>query len=323
MSNQLQGIPMPLIIDIPVELADYPRDLANGYPMLSGLIEASNELGIFRSFGGLNARNLFRMQARLCTLEKQLKKAEKDDLKSTDPVRHLSTCGWDHFSALQDLPDAQHRLQWDLWAEIEPLLKRYSESRRYAPIGPRRLNVYRHKAVRKLTMHLDTALIQMKDLASMNYPRRHDLEKFRQFMTALGKPILGDDLTAWGSNDPSWDIEAAAADLVSIREHPQDDTFSRWVGEKGSNWIHKYFNIKPSKRTGLRTLYDSPFTKFANAITTIIASVLPSLSITVLYSIKSTWKRIIILAVFNILISVCLTAFTSAKRSEMFAVSAA
>ena len=157
----------------------------------------------------------------------------------------------------------------------------------------------------------------------MKHPRKHDLKTFRKWLAGMRWPFTGDDRFVWGKED---DIDAAASDLVAFREHPQDDAFSRWVGETGSNLLRKIkypAAIKTSKSSGVRLVYDKKLMRVTNAITTIIASILPSLSITVLYCIKSTWKRIVILAAFNILISVCLTAFTAARRSEVFAVSAA
>jgi hypothetical protein len=58
-------------------------------------------------------------------------------------------------------------------------------------------------------------------------------------------------------------------------------------------------------------------------MTSIIASLIPILSIAVLYRVHSMPARLAIIAGFNILISVCLCGLTSAKRSEVFAVASA
>lgn len=58
-------------------------------------------------------------------------------------------------------------------------------------------------------------------------------------------------------------------------------------------------------------------------MTSILASVIPIASIAVLYYVQSMPARFAIIAAFNILVSVCLSGFTNAKRSEVFAVTAA
>jgi hypothetical protein len=112
---------------------------------------------------------------------------------------------------------------------------------------------------------------------------------------------------------------------VTLRARQQEDIFSTWIVEKA---IKRVFlccrhRIKPSEVYGMKGYEAQTFLRVTYWITSVIASVLPSASIIVLYCIKSTWVRLAALTVFNLLVSVCLTAFTTAKRSEVFAVTAA
>jgi hypothetical protein len=112
---------------------------------------------------------------------------------------------------------------------------------------------------------------------------------------------------------------------VTLRARKQEDIFPTWVVEKAIKKVFSYcqHRIKPSKVRGMKGYEDKAFLRVTYWITCIIASVLPSASIVVLYCIKSTWVRLAVLAAFNLLVSVCLTAFTTAKRSEVFAITAA
>jgi hypothetical protein len=156
----------------------------------------------------------------------------------------------------------------------------------------------------------------------MPFPREYDLKLIQNLWDAQAHPLRGSDQKIWGSvNDP----HKHAPDLIALRSRKQDDAFSRWIAERGSKIILKYFHrsIQQSQSTGLKGIKDDTLLRLATAITTVIASTMPSLTITVLYFIKSTPLRLGILAVFNVLIAVCLTAFTAAKRLDIFAVSAA
>jgi len=68
---------------------------------------------------------------------------------------------------------------------------------------------------------------------------------------------------------------------------------------------------------------DSSIYRVTSWLTSIIASLIPIASIVVLYSVGSMKARLGIIAAFNLLISTCLSTFTNAKRSEVFAVTAA
>lgn len=58
-------------------------------------------------------------------------------------------------------------------------------------------------------------------------------------------------------------------------------------------------------------------------MTSVIASLIPIGSIIVLYKVHSMAARLGIIAGFNVLVSLCLSIFTDAKRAEVFAITAA
>jgi hypothetical protein len=156
----------------------------------------------------------------------------------------------------------------------------------------------------------------------MKEPGEHDLKDLQDYLLEIGLPLEGDDSDIWGSRA---DPHAHAPDLVTLRARQQEDIFSTWVVEKAVRraFLCCQHRIKPSKVHGMKGYEGQTFLRLTYWITSIIASVLPSAFIIVLYCIKSTWVRLVVLAAFNLLVSVCLTAFTTANRSEVFAITAA
>jgi len=80
---------------------------------------------------------------------------------------------------------------------------------------------------------------------------------------------------------------------------------------------------KPSTVSGLRGFHDSSLLQLTFLITSLLASLLPIASISILYCINSMSARLGTIAAFNIVLSLCLSAFTTANRSEAFAITAA
>ena len=68
---------------------------------------------------------------------------------------------------------------------------------------------------------------------------------------------------------------------------------------------------------------DSTLLQVTFWITTVIASLLPIASISVLCCVHSMLARLAIIAIFNVVVSLCLIAFTTAKRLDVFAIAAA
>lgn len=134
--------------------------------------------------------------------------------------------------------------------------------------------------------------------------------------------LIGKDNDIWGSMQ---DPESFRHDLVTLKARRQDDAFSKLVSE---NVVHLFrcglARFKAFSKTHGTTGYnDSSVKRITRWVSNVIASLVPILSIVILHSVSSTKARLGIIAGFNFLISACLSAFTNAKRSEVFAVAAA
>lgn len=135
--------------------------------------------------------------------------------------------------------------------------------------------------------------------------------------------LAGDDAPIWGSTK---EPKSFCPDLITLRPRHNEDTFSRWITERA---IIKLFKcgchrlMKVSRIHGVPGFKDSTLLQVTFWITTVIASLLPIASISVLYYVHSMLARLAIIATFNVVVSLCLMAFTTAKRLDVFAVAAA
>lgn len=76
-------------------------------------------------------------------------------------------------------------------------------------------------------------------------------------------------------------------------------------------------------KAGIVRYEESTIVMVTNIIGTVLSSLLPILSIIVLYFVKNTLTRLGIVVIFTTLFSATLTIFTSARRVEVFASTAA
>lgn len=135
--------------------------------------------------------------------------------------------------------------------------------------------------------------------------------------------LIGDDAMTWGSTSYP---NSHCPDLVTIRPRNVEDTFSKWITEK---IVPVFFRFGFGRLNRVPTVHgdigynDSSLLRITFWITTVIASLLPIASISILYCVHSILARLAIIAAFNVVVSICLTAFTAAKRMDVFAVAAA
>lgn len=135
------------------------------------------------------------------------------------------------------------------------------------------------------------------------------------------KSLVGADSETWGNVD---DPDNHPPDLIGIKPRQKEDTFSRLVAE---NAVHLFKCglgrfTKKDRHIGRKVYYDTQVTKLTFGVTSIVASLIPLASIWVLVSLHSLTDKMAAIAAFNVLISACLTFFTDAKRTDVFAVTA-
>jgi hypothetical protein len=264
-----------------------------GYPKLAEQIGLRPELAMFRHFGALNAQNLLYYQAELVDLEAQLHEHQKLDSESRvgRKAKYASNRYW-----LWNSRDDGDTNQLSLVLRIRKTLRYYNE-----------------------------ALIQQFQILSYTKPERCDLEYMQKFLASAemgASALTGSDAGIWGwHNNP----KGYSPDLITLCPRPKEDPFSNILVEKAINIFHCCISrLKKSSRIhGVTGYEDSTIFKITFWINNTLASLIPIASIIVLYCVHSMPARLGVIAAFNVLISLCLSVFTNARRSEVFAVTAA
>ncbi|KAF9640983.1 hypothetical protein BFW01_g12789 [Lasiodiplodia theobromae] len=244
------------------------------------------------------------MQAELVSLEKRLRKVQARD-NAAPGSRSLYATNWFYLgnSTYQDDGDDS---QWELVKEIREKLKEYNE-----------------------------LLIQQLKIVSVIPPGTSDLRYIQSYLQSedMDNGILtGQDAVLWGSIERP---KEHAPDLLALLGRKSgEDFFSRWVTDSVADKMielqQRLRLARPSGPSGEpqplkdeRMLLDKKLLRWTFMLASGLASALPILSIVILYWVRSTEVRLGLIAVFNIVLSFTLACFTSAKRAEVFAVSAA
>jgi hypothetical protein len=280
-----------------------------GYPKLATKIELQPELSIYRRFGALNAQNLLYYQAELVDLEESLKKQQTADNSTANSRKSKYAKSW---YKLQDSDIDGDTEQLDLVLKVRKTLKEYSK-------------YYASSTMVTYDMQ-DQALIQQHVIHTYAKPTKwelHTMQNYLQNRDMEPPALLGDDGKVWGSYD---DRKSHKPDLITLCPRRNEDPFSMWAAD---NTILNLFRcgcarfMKPSRVHGVVGYEDSTIYRITYWITSILASLIPIASIVVLYCVHSMPARLGVIAVFNVLVSVCLIGLANAKRAEVFAITAA
>ncbi|KAI9666325.1 MAG: hypothetical protein M1821_004260 [Bathelium mastoideum] len=252
------------------------------------------EQAIFRRFSALNAEILLHQQAELIYLEKELREIQRADSHDQETARGKYAVNW---YWLSESCVNGNDTQWKLLIKIRAKIREYNE-----------------------------ALVLQSKVARLPEPGSSDLKEIQNFLATreMGPlALFGHDSTVWGSDS---DLRDYSPDLVALVRRRSEDIFSKWFTEKA---IVQFFRCglhrlgKPKAVHGLPSLHDSTLFGVTYLITSVIASLLPIASISILYVVQSMRARLVIIAAFNLVVALSLTAFTTAKRSDVFAVVAA
>jgi hypothetical protein len=139
-------------------------------------------------------------------------------------------------------------------------------------------------------------------------------------------PLEGDDASIWGHDPDESKCDPGTSryieDLIAISGVSSDvDRTTTWLAEK---FIPNYHaKIASRFRKGISTYRQGSLHRFTSILATTLSSLLPVLSIAVLYIVHSMPARLGIIAGFTAAFSLVLTVITSAKRAENFAATAA
>jgi hypothetical protein len=169
---------------------------------------------------------------------------------------------------------------------------------------------------------LDDAVIQQSVLSRLADPTLHDLRSLQSWLERpnMGNlSLLGKDRDTWGSSDEPLKPNA---DLFSFQSNPDRDPFSKWWTQVFIRWFHHklWHRIKKSDdlESGIVSYEARTIQRHTAYTTTVVASLLPMLTIIVLYHVNSMNTRMGLIALFIILFTISLSLFTNSTRSEVF-----
>lgn len=154
----------------------------------------------------------------------------------------------------------------------------------------------------------------------METPGNFDLDHLQKYIASVEMgpfALCGQDSDIWG------DIiqrKNYAPDIITLLPRKREGMFFRSIIEYGlAKWFQLGLDrfLKPSPAAGIVGYETSTLLRLSYLTTTVIASVIPILSIVVLYFIQSTPARLGVIGGFTVLISVSMVNFTSAKRSDI------
>jgi hypothetical protein len=169
-------------------------------------------------------------------------------------------------------------------------------------------------------------VIQQAKMLKYSEPTSWDIQHLQDYLGSkdMGeRAMVGADSLIWGLKSQNIPHKP---DLIALRPRAKKDAFSKWAAESTIFNIFKcgcHRFMKPSQVHGAIGYEDTTIYRITYWFTSILASLIPIASIIVLYRVQSMPARLGIIAAFNVLLSVCLMGFASAKRSEVFAITAA
>ncbi|KAI4245815.1 MAG: hypothetical protein L6R40_002343 [Gallowayella cf. fulva] len=280
--------------------------------MLACMMAKHGEAAIVRRFDILNIKNLLYKKAELVHLEAELRQIEQDEKSSVD-------CGKSAYPfsvyELQEAARSGHGAQWTTYQDIQSKLEAYNGA------------VLQYHALRKIAK-----------------PASKNVQVLREW---LDRPEGGDFFLGPKEAD-MWDVEN---DLLSLhcRESNNDPFITRLMNETLVPWYHRRWGhrakVNPiSIRTrkllqeprlidkkhapneewyGLWQYDQEKLETIVNVFSTLLASLLPSVSILILYLLTTPVSRLIAISGFSVLFSVILSAVSASRRIEIFAATTA
>jgi len=270
------------------------------YPKLSDFMGSWPDVAIFRRFGSLNAQNLLFLQAEISHLERELQIIREREEKSEDEKGILAQRNW--FELSQATEDGDPCAQWAVIQDIREKLKEYNEF-----------------------------LLQYKEICALQNPSKHDLNCLREWLI---RPECGDNFLEGiereilHSHDRLDVDQERASDLVTLsREAVERDFFSRWVTDELLGKFHRLVGHRIKRpfdvEAGMYHYHKSNLRAISHLVGVVLASVIPAASIFTLYFVHNMIDRLGVLLAYSALFSICLALFTTARRVEIFAATAA
>ena len=295
------------------------------YHLLASLISLQPDFAIFRRFLEANAHDLLRRQGEIAALESDLEYIKAADRASVDLEKREFEFS---IAALKGPPhpSLERGLQWEKQVELGHKLEAYSQFLSLRLCNPSRPDL---DLPANCGAHgQGTALLQYKQLCELPSANKLGLANLREVLDSSG----GDRGFPRALENTIWS-EANEADLTSLTGRYQKmDLLSRWIDGHLLRWYHNRLGhrlrdpislAEASVQIPITHYSDGKLSMTVNAISTILSSLLPTMSIFALYFIQRPLARMGTIVAFCLLFSVVLTVIAKAKRFDCFAATTA
>jgi len=291
-------------------------DPLRGWTRLAKEMAKTSEFESFCRFQELNVKNLLYYQEEIAMLQKQLKKIEREDKEG-----------------------GRVRQKYDRSAE--EMFAYYRKNQGKDPRDPRDLKENEQcrlvLEIRELLRQYNAALIQHAEVSRLPRPGRENVKTLRAKLSdASGIYITGSGENSWGEfgsdtdkREPLirqflsvlknlfvWQSQTSSKsdlDLVTVHQPPELDKFTYWVAQYWIPFWHRIRYSKVVEYTETKEYSQSKMLKFTSFVATIVACLLPTASIAILATAKTTPQRLGYIAGFTALFAIMLMWLTDAK----------
>ena len=180
-----------------------------------------------------------------------------------------------------------------------------------------------HHAKSEPDILLDETLLRQAAISSFPKVEAYNLDYLQKWLShpSCGNfPLIGPDHTIWKETPPH--------DLLALRICPSSDPFSRWAINSFMPRYHRFIGHHfrkpdPGSQSEYVEYNSRKIARTASIISAILAAVILIAPVVILYEISSMRARLGIMAGFTVVFSLCMAGLTNARRSDIFAATAA
>ncbi|OTA67176.1 hypothetical protein K449DRAFT_430367 [Hypoxylon sp. EC38] len=275
-----------------------------GYPKLASFMAHHNHV-IVKQFRELAVRDLLYLQAELCDLQYDFNHQSIKDINSQDEKTQLYDREW----YLLSHAGGDSSRQWQLALQIREKLREY------------------YSAIQQY---------QSMEILPRPSDRRRGIISSYNISAALGGDcgFLGRDLSDVPPY-PSIFSSRDSRDLLFLGDEPGDEDFlARFLVGPALTMFH--YCWRPLKRPvsdlesqtsgdqiALYQYSDAKIRIVVHTLGSILSTIVPILSIVILYFSESMPLRLSLVCIFSVIFSVAMSLITNARRVEIFAAAAA
>jgi hypothetical protein len=170
----------------------------------------------------------------------------------------------------------------------------------------------------------DNNVYTLARLSALKGPSEQSLDFLQSWLEHPSRgafPLFGIDGDSWEPRNER--------DLISLKPEKPSDLFSKWLSDTLIPSYHRNIGrrskrpVSPELGGGMFEYSDKTIRQTTRFVSTTLASVIPLLSVAILYTVRSNILRLGIITVLSTLFSVTVSLTTNARGIEVFAATSA